>query len=124
MRALVARVAAEHGVDPRLAQALALQESSWRQDVTSPVGARGIMQVMPANAAWASRLAGRPLDLAKPRDNVTAGVVILKQLRTAAGDDDTAIGGYYQGLPSIRQRGMYAETRRYVAQVKAHRARM
>ncbi|WP_050348683.1 lytic transglycosylase domain-containing protein [Arsenicicoccus sp. oral taxon 190] len=124
VRALIEQVAVERGVDPRLALAVGLQESGWRQGVTSHVGARGVMQVMPANQRWASQLAGRPLDLGDARDNVTAGVVILKQLQATAGGEDAAIGGYYQGLPSVTARGMYAETRRYVASVKAHRARM
>lgn len=124
VRALIEQVAAEHGVDRRLALAVGLQESGWRQDVTSHVGARGAMQVMPANARWASALAGRRLDLGDARDNVTAGVVILKQLQATAGSEDAAIGAYYQGLPSVTQRGMYRETRRYVASVKAHRSRM
>ena len=124
VRALIEQVADEHGVDRRLALAVGLQESGWRQDVTSHVGARGTMQVMPANARWASSLAGRRLDLGDARDNVTAGVVILKQLQATAGSEDAAIGAYYQGLPSVKKRGMYRETQRYVASVKAHRSRM
>ena len=124
VRALIEQVADEHGVDRRLALAVGLQESGWRQDVTSHVGARGTMQVMPANARWASSLAGRRLDLGDARDNVTAGVVILKQLQATAGSEDAAIGAYYQGLPSVKKRGMYRETHRYVASVKAHRSRM
>lgn len=124
VRALIEQVADEHGVDRRLALAVGLQESGWRQDVTSHVGARGTMQVMPANAGWASSLAGRRLDLGDARDNVTAGVVILKQLQATAGSEDAAIGAYYQGLPSVKKRGMYRETQRYVASVKAHRSRM
>lgn len=124
VRALIEQVADEHGVDRRLALAVGLQESGWRQDVTSHVGARGTMQVMPANARWASSLAGRRLDLGDVRDNVTAGVVILKQLQATAGSEDAAIGAYYQGLPSVKKRGMYRETHRYVASVKAHRSRM
>lgn len=124
VRALIEQVADEHGVDRRLALAVGLQESGWRQDVTSHVGARGTMQVMPANAGWASSLAGRRLDLGDARDNATAGVVILKQLQATAGSEDAAIGAYYQGLPSVKKRGMYRETQRYVASVKAHRSRM
>ena len=124
VRALIEQVADEHGVDRRLALAVGLQESGGRQDVTSHVGARGTMQVMPANARWASSLAGRRLDLGDARDNVTAGVVILKQLQATAGSEDAAIGAYYQGLPSVKKRGMYRETQRYVASVKAHRSRM
>ena len=41
-----------------------------------------------------------------------------------ASSDSQAIAGYYQGLYSVQQHGMYADTKVYVASIKAHRARM
>ena len=44
-------------------------------------------------------------------------------LRETGGDPSTAIAGYYQGLASVRSRGMYEDTQRYVANVQALRSR-
>jgi len=36
-------------------------------------------------------------------------------VREAKGDVPLAVAGYYQGLRSVRQKGMQADTKRYVA---------
>ncbi|MFN8096711.1 MAG: LysM peptidoglycan-binding domain-containing protein [Dermatophilaceae bacterium] len=117
IRDLISSTAAAYGVDPHLALAIGWQESGWQQGVTSSVGAIGAMQVMPSSGQWASDLVGRTLNLYDARDNVTAGVAILRQLTALAVNRDEAIAAYYQGLSSVRQRGMYADTRQYVANV-------
>ena len=38
--------------------------------------------------------------------------------------EDAAIGAYYQGLTSVRANGYYADTTRYVANVRAHMDRL
>jgi len=118
MQALVAATARELGVDPALAQAVAYQESGFNHASVSPANAIGCMQVIPSSGEWASQLVGRDLNLLDPKDNVVAGVVILRQLTATAGDTSTAIAGYYQGLASVRRNGMFADTRRYVANVR------
>ncbi len=105
-------------MDPALAQAVAYQESGFNHASVSPANAIGCMQVIPSSGQWASDLIGRDLNLLDPKDNVTAGVVILRQLLRSAGDTSTAIAGYYQGLSSVRSNGMFADTRRYVANVQ------
>ncbi len=117
IRDLISSTASAYGVDPHLALAIGWQESGWQQGVTSSVGALGAMQVMPGSGEWAGSLIGRTLNLYDARDNVTAGVVILKQLTALASSRDEAIAAYYQGLSSVRERGMYADTRQYVANV-------
>jgi hypothetical protein len=44
------------------------------------------------------------------------GVALLRML-TRAAPLGQAIAGYYQGLSSVRTRGMYRDTRQYVASV-------
>jgi len=39
------------------------------------------------------------------------------------GNVDTALAAYYQGLRSVTERGIFPDTHRYVANVKALRAR-
>ncbi len=122
MKKLVADTARSMGVDPALALAVAWQESGFNPRVVSPANAIGTMQVIPGTGRWASDLVGRKLDLLVPKDNATAGVAVLAALLAQA-KEDQAIAGYYQGLGSVRSRGMYEDTKSYVASVKAHRAR-
>ena len=84
-RAMIVDTARRHGLDPRLALAVAWQESGWSQRQVSVANAIGRDAGDPrARAAWASALAGRRLDLLNTQDNVTAGVVILRSLTRAA----------------------------------------
>ena len=123
MRRMVQDTAAAMGVDPALALGVAWQESGFNPRVVSPANAIGTMQVIPGTGVWASDLVGRRLDLLAPQDNVTAGVAVLAALLARAKDDDEAIAGYYQGLASVRARGMFEDTKSYVASVQTHRKR-
>jgi LysM repeat protein len=117
MRILIRRTALAVGLDPALALAVAQQESGFQQRVVSPADAIGVMQVLPSTGRWLSTsVAGRPLDLLDPADNVLAGVLLLKVL-TRAAPTPAAVAGYYQGLASVRRNGMYPDTRRYVTNV-------
>ena len=118
MQRTVRSTAKAMGVDPALAQAIAFQESGFNHASVSPANAIGTMQVIPTSGDWASDLVGRDLNLLDPDDNVVAGVAILRQLRKSASDLPTAIAGYYQGASSVRKYGMFADTRRYVANVQ------
>jgi murein DD-endopeptidase MepM/ murein hydrolase activator NlpD len=123
-RAMIVAIARSHGLDPRLALAIGWQESGWNQRQVSVADAIGVMQVIPSSGGWASDMAGRHLDLLNTRDNITAGVVILRSLTRSTPDLRKAIAGYYQGLGSVQANGMYADTKAYVASVLAHRARL
>src|SRR5690606_21516117 len=117
MQALVVATAKEYGVDPALAQAIAYQESGVNMRAVSPANAIGTMQVIPATGAWMSDVVGRELNLLVPEDNVTAGVALLRHLQRGDRDLEIAIAGYYQGEAGVRKYGMYADTKRYVANV-------
>lgn len=118
MQSLVASTADAMGVDRALAQAIAFQESGFQHDSVSPANAIGTMQVIPTSGQWASDLVGRDLNLLDPRDNVVAGVAILRRLVQTSSDLPTAIASYYQGQAGVRKYGMYPDTRRYVANVQ------
>ncbi|MBJ7609421.1 MAG: LysM peptidoglycan-binding domain-containing protein [Candidatus Dormibacteraeota bacterium] len=113
--ALLMHVANQVGVDPKLVKAVAWMESGWQQDVVSPTGAIGIMQVEPYTGEWVSKyLAGRPLNLHVAADNVTAGTLLLGHLLAVHnGDTDAALAAYYQGDASIASHGLYDDTKRY-----------
>ena len=122
----VQNVASAHGVSPSLAAAIAWQESGFNNSMVSPANARGVMQVMPGTWDYVQdNLAGdQALDPNSATDNIHAGVMYLKRLLTdAGGDENSAIAGYYQGLASVRERGMYDDTQQYVNNVQALRSR-
>jgi LysM repeat protein len=120
MRALIVSTAKQNGVDPSLALAISWQESGFNMRRVSVANAIGAMQVIPSTGDWISSVIGRRLDLLKPRDNVTAGVVLLRVL-TRSASLRTAVAGYYQGLKSVREHGMFRDTKAYVANIMALR---
>ena len=115
----------QYGVSPSLAAAIAWQESGFNNAMVSPANARGVMQVMPGTWDYVQQnLAQRELDPSSATDNVHAGVMYLKRLLDeTGGDENTAIAGYYQGLQSVRDRGLYDDTESYVNNVQALRSR-
>jgi LysM repeat protein len=121
----VQSVASLHGVSPSLAAAIAWQESGFNNSMVSSANARGVMQVMPGTWSYVQdNLADRTLDPNSATDNVHAGVLYLKRLLAdTGGDENAAIAGYYQGLSSVQSRGMFDDTKQYVANVQALRAR-
>ncbi|ABS04695.1 LysM peptidoglycan-binding domain-containing protein [Kineococcus radiotolerans] len=122
MREIIRSTAVKLGVDPSLALAIGYQESGFNMKVVSHANAIGAMQVIPSSGEWASDLLGQPIDLFDARDNARAGVAILRTL-VANNPPDVAIASYYQGQASVRSRGMYDDTRRYVANVQTLQAR-
>jgi len=123
--ALLESTARRYGMSPAFVKAVAWQESGWNPRVVSGANAIGVMQVLPSTGRHMSQsVVGRPLDLTDPADNIEAGVVFLRYLyRLTDGDVDMTLAGYYQGLRSVRERGMYTDTVRYIANVKALRNR-
>ncbi|MFT4035751.1 MAG: LysM peptidoglycan-binding domain-containing protein [Patulibacter sp.] len=121
----IGSIAAQHGVSPSLAKAVAWQESGWNNGLTSSTGAKGIMQVMPGTWDWINKtLARPPLQSNSASDNVRAGSLLLRQLlQQTGGNEAMAVAGYYQGLGSVRQRGMYDDTKQYVTNVLSLKSR-
>jgi LysM repeat protein len=118
----IGSIAQANGVPPALADAIAWQESGFNNDAVSPVGARGVMQILPGTWNWIgqSLAGGMPLSPSSALDNVRAGVLMLHALLGATGGNEAqAAAGYYQGLASVQKRGMYPETRQYVNDVMA-----
>jgi soluble lytic murein transglycosylase-like protein len=122
VRRIIVQTARAHGVDPALALAVSWQEAGWQMHHVSNAGAVGAMQVIPGTGRWMSDVLGRDLELTDTRDNITAGVALLKVLLDAA-PERVAVAGYYQGLAGVREHGMYRDTRRYVANVMALKER-
>ncbi|MCZ7587907.1 MAG: peptidoglycan-binding protein [Gaiella sp.] len=116
VRASLDRWSTTYGVDPRLARALAWMESGFQEEVVSSAGAVGVMQLLPETWRWVDTML---LGETTPRTydgNVRAGVRYLRwQLDQFAGDVKLALAGYYQGARAVRERGLFDDTKQYVA---------
>ncbi len=115
--------AAVANVPAGLLEAVAWMESGWQATVVSRTGAVGIGQIEPQTAAFIStQLLGATttLDSRVPDLNIRMSATYLAWLlRQTKGDVATALGGYYQGLTTLRAKGPLNSTRRYVAGVGA-----
>jgi soluble lytic murein transglycosylase-like protein len=111
----IAQAAERHAVSVPLAQAVAWQESRFRQAAVSPKGAVGVMQLMPATA----RTLG--VDAADLKGNIEGGVGYLAQmLQRFEGDLPRALAAYNAGPEAVQRYGgvpPYAETQAYVRAV-------
>ena len=109
--------AREHGIDARLLFAVAYRESRGNPHAVSPVGACGVMQLMPATARYLG-----VKDIFDPRQNVFAGARYLRTLLdTFNGDLDLTLAAYNAGPGAVQKyHGVppYRETRAYVASIR------
>ena len=112
---LIAQKAFEYGVDPQLVRAIAIAESDMNQDEISPVGAIGVMQLMPETAA------GLGVDPYDTDENIEGGTKYLKQmLDTFDGNIPLAVAAYNAGPGAVKRYGgipPYSETQNYVGRV-------
>jgi N-acetylmuramoyl-L-alanine amidase len=117
----VSSAAAQHSASPSVATGVAYQESGFNNSMVSSAGARGVMQIMPGTWDFIqSNLASHQLNPYSTQDNVNAGVLYLHYLERTMGSEDAAIGAYYQGPNSVRERGLLPETQHYIANVRAN----
>lgn len=112
---LIAQKAFEYGVDPQLVRAIAIAESDMNQDEISPVGAIGVMQLMPETAE------GLGVDPYDTNENIAGGTRYLRQmLDTFDGDVPLAVAAYNAGPGAVKRYGgipPYSETKNYVGRV-------
>lgn len=106
----------EYDVPAALVAAVIKAESDFRPNVVSPVGARGLMQVMPSTAAWLN-----VHNISDPHENIRAGTkyirILLDQFR---GNLVLAIASYNAGPGAVKKFGAvppYPETQKYVQKV-------
>ncbi len=120
-------VARRHDIDPLLLHAIAHVESRHNTMATSPAGARGVMQVMPATARRFGVATAQSLQ--EPRTNLDVSASYLKTLQRRFGNDLTLVlAAYNAGEGAVEKYGRrvppYAETQSYVRQVLAHYRRL
>jgi soluble lytic murein transglycosylase-like protein len=115
---IIDEAALEHEINPDLIHAVIETESAFNPLAESPVGAQGLMQLMPALQADLG--VKDPFD---PRQNIMAGAQYLKQLMNKHHDNvDLALASYNAGPGNVaRYKGVppFKETRNYVKKIKA-----
>ena len=118
LRTLVDTIASNHGVDPALVRAVMKTESNFDRWATSPKGARGLMQLIPATAR---RFGVR--DSFDPEQNVEGGVRYLKFLLAKfKGNLDLSLAAYNAGENLVEKLGRIPaipETANYVRKIRA-----
>jgi soluble lytic murein transglycosylase-like protein len=99
LRAAFETAARDASIPPAMLYAVAKVESNLRANAESPVGARGVLQVMPATGRMLN------LDVAEPRTNVLAGARYLRRLMDDLGSSDLALAAYNAGPAAVREAG-------------------
>jgi soluble lytic murein transglycosylase-like protein len=113
---LIYQEAIKNDLKPELVAAVVKAESRFKPTARSPVGARGLMQLMPATGRWMGAK-----NLMDPTQNVKAGTKYLKYLNERFdGNETKVIAAYNAGEGNVRKfRGIppFKETRNYVQKV-------
>ena len=125
VRDSIDRWAAHYGIDRSLARALAWMESGYNNAVVSPVGARGVMQLLPSTWDYVEKvLIGRRVSH-DADGNVHVGLAYLDHLlRAFRGNERLALAAWYQGERATKAHGPYKVSKAFVADVLALKQRM
>lgn len=110
---MIAGAARRQGLDPALVDAVVRVESGYDPKAVSPVGARGLMQLMPGTAA------GLGVDPDDPAQNLEGGTRYLAEQIHRFGLE-SGVAAYNAGPGAVEKHGgvpPYAETQAYVQKV-------
>ncbi|MDD3014316.1 MAG: lytic transglycosylase domain-containing protein [Candidatus Gastranaerophilales bacterium] len=113
---IIKKCAKENNIDENLVKAVIKAESGFNTKAKSPVGALGLMQLMPSTAKGLG--VDDPFD---PEQNITGGTKYLKGLiNRFDGRLDYALAAYNAGSGAVQKYGgipPYPETQNYVKKV-------
>ena len=109
---IVVETAKEHDLDPLLIHSMIEVESNYNPYATSPKGAQGIMQLIPATARRFG--VSNSYDV---RENISGGVRYLRFLMDLFQNEKLAVAAYNAGEEAVIRYGgvpPYRETQNYV----------
>lgn len=113
--AKLAELAERFDLSPALMEAVVWQESRWRENARSPVGAQGLAQLMPGTARYLG------VDPRDPFANLEGGARYLReQLDRFDGNIEKALAAYNAGPGRVERAGgvpAIRETRNYVTAI-------
>lgn len=113
---IIVEVSEQHGVPITLIQKIIEAESNFQNNATSPAGAQGLMQLMPATAAGLG--VTDPFD---PAQNIEAGVRYISQhLNNYSGNLILALAAYNAGAGNVNKFGgvpPFTETINYIRKI-------
>ena len=112
---LIYRYSEEHDLDPFLVKAFIMAESSFNPNAVSPMGARGLMQIMPSTGEWLAERMGiehHEEYLFSPAYNIRMGTYYLRLLLDLFDIQNTALAAYNAGMGNV---GNWLEDERYSA---------
>lgn len=115
---LIVSMAVKYQISASLIKAVITEESCFNNKALSPVGAQGLMQLMPETAAWL-----KVKDPHDPEQNLRAGVRYLASLHKQFDSLELVLAAYNAGPGNVRKyKGVppFAETQAYVQKVQAH----
>lgn len=115
---LILALAIEYRVSASLIKAVVTEESCFNTKAVSPVGAQGLMQLMPNTANWL-----KVNDPNNPEDNLRAGVRYLAYLKGKFNSRDLVLAAYNAGPGNVRRYSgvpPFAETEAYIKKVKSN----
>ncbi|MFP6581194.1 MAG: transglycosylase SLT domain-containing protein [Candidatus Hydrogenedentota bacterium] len=139
----VSSLGEELDLDPYLILSIARQESTYRPNLTSSAGAKGVLQLMPTTAKWLGDTDPRiskqdATRLEDPQHSLRMGAVYLRQmLDRSDGNVAYALASYNAGpgnfdkwrrrkpnlsVPEFIEEIPFTETRNYVKRILAHYA--
>jgi len=103
---LIDSAASENQTDTALLMALVFTESSFDPRAVSPVGARGLTQIMPETFAWLQGKTGEKLELDalfEPEISLRYGALLLRLHLDEFGYTETALAAYHAGRGRVNQ---------------------
>ncbi|WP_097764837.1 lytic transglycosylase domain-containing protein [Escherichia coli] len=114
--AIIKKYADQYGVSEVLIRALIQVESSFNPKAESPVGAKGLMQLMPVHTVK------QGIDPYDPDQNVKTGMAYLSRLLAKYNDLELALAAYNAGEGNVDKYGgipPFKETQIYVKKIMA-----
>ena len=116
---IIKQAASQHGISEGLIKAVMHTESGFNVNARSPVGAQGLMQLMPATARRFN--VSNAFD---PQQNIMAGAKYLAWLtKRFNGNTSLVLASYNAGEGNVAKYGgipPFKETQNYVAKVMAY----